>query len=527
MNVGQTYTVKVDGFTGKESNTKPIPSENNPEWRRHNIKRAYPGSGTSSPWDYWYTSRVYGKGHIDVVPDFENLGAGKYSITTYCRRTRNRAKYPCYYEIIIGGKVVKTMKVIQYSPTTVNSKIDLGIFNMKKGDWVKMSDRNGTSSVSFTHVDFKKITSSISDIPVSEDEFCPQKYLKAYPDVAGDIYYKNHPYKHYLSSGFKEGRHHCPETAVSKKVIFEKGGHGFMSGIKLSTGHMLVGDYSGTETSKLYLVGRNEPIDRPKTGESIFRMYEDSGYVYMAVENYNILRDIVRQKPENYNFQHYKEMVPHGLHDGAFDVNRVLGKLILLGGGGLHVEGVGSESWGNKYYVKKILWYLNKALIVGYNTENNRAGWFESTNFKDWKWVNMGEKNWRFISGDTYKDGKTVILVGTINYKGGHHANSAAIWRYNSKGLKLLKVFKGYDYSSCAKFGPDSTKLYFLLTKRWKKHIPGAALMELYGNIKEITKFDRSEGREILFDGDNILCVLRSHGVGGKVVEVKNVINSG
>ena len=121
-------------------------------------------------------------------------------------------------------------------------------------------------------------------------------------------------------------------------------------------------------------------------------------------EHYNILRDIVRQKPENYNFQHYKEMIPHGLHDGAFDVNRVLGKLILLGGGGLHVEGVGSKSWGNKYYIKKILWYLNKALVVGYNIENNRAGWFESTNFKDWKWVNMGERNWKKHIIDAYRE---------------------------------------------------------------------------------------------------------------------------
>ncbi|HEA68481.1 hypothetical protein LCGC14_1265430 [marine sediment metagenome] len=36
--------------------------------------------------------------------------------------------------------------------------------------------------------------------------FNSEEYLKANPDVAGDAYYGSHPYEHFLSSGYPEGR---------------------------------------------------------------------------------------------------------------------------------------------------------------------------------------------------------------------------------------------------------------------------------------------------------------------------------
>jgi len=46
-----------------------------------------------------------------------------------------------------------------------------------------------------------------------EATFCSDKYLTAYPDVAGSELYKDNPFQHFRDWGFAEGRQACPEIA--------------------------------------------------------------------------------------------------------------------------------------------------------------------------------------------------------------------------------------------------------------------------------------------------------------------------
>ncbi len=156
LKVGETHKVTVDGFTGEENDTEPIASQDNPEWERYNIKK-----GAKREYAYWYSSKTYGKGYIDVKPDFGKLGTGKFHITTVYRKTRNRAKYPAIYEIIRNGKVVFTKKVYQYQERSEFATVDLGEHSMNKGDYLKMSDKNGSSSICFAHVNFKLVSSDV------------------------------------------------------------------------------------------------------------------------------------------------------------------------------------------------------------------------------------------------------------------------------------------------------------------------------------------------------------------------------
>lgn len=154
LKVGDTYRVPVDGFRGKEDQTEPIPEKDNPEWERHNVKRAYK-SGRS----YWYTSRRHGKGYVDVMPDFGKLGEGEYEITTYVRMTRNRAEYEAEYEIHrADGSYETIFRFKQYSADARWVTLDLPIVTLSAGDFLRMADNKGSSSVCFSEVKFKRIS---------------------------------------------------------------------------------------------------------------------------------------------------------------------------------------------------------------------------------------------------------------------------------------------------------------------------------------------------------------------------------
>ncbi len=145
--------MSIDGFRGKEADTEAISDKNNPEWIRHNVKRAYKTGSLA----YWYRSRRHGKGYVDVKPDFKKLGEGKYKIYTPIRMTRNRAKYEVVYEIIrANGKAEFIREARQYSKESRYETIDLGVHHMKAGDYIRMSDRHGSSSIAFAHVYFER-----------------------------------------------------------------------------------------------------------------------------------------------------------------------------------------------------------------------------------------------------------------------------------------------------------------------------------------------------------------------------------
>lgn len=312
-------------------------------------------------------------------------------------------------------------------------------------------------------------------------------------------------------------------TPTGKRIVQEVGGHGIMCMKLLSNGQVLFGEYSGRATSKLWCLGIKTPIATIKTGESVFRICEDRGRVYLALENYKIVWGILRDNPRLLKFPNVKKLDP-GPHDGAWDIKRVNDKLILLGGGEIVVDGKQVRTWKKRYYCKQIVHYVGSPLIIGWNKTHENAGWLGG---KGWKWLDKTPRGSqaRFMAGTTNLSRKKMYLVGTDNYKDGkHHSNSAALWTYTGGKLSKARIFKGFDYSSCVEMGPNG-KVYFLLTRRWKKHIHGAKLMELSGSkLRSIVPFDESEGRAIVFKDGNILVATRSHGTRGRVYEIGGVL---
>ena len=301
--------------------------------------------------------------------------------------------------------------------------------------------------------------------------------------------------------------------------------HGIMSMTRLSNGQVLMGEYSGDRTSRLYCLGIKDPVLHVPTGESIFRICEDNGRVYLALENYKIVSDVLRPNPRLYKFHDVKKLLP-GPHDGAWDIKRVNNQLILLGGGEIVIDNKRVRTWKKRYYCKKIVHYRGVAIFPGWNTTHQTSGWLAG--HPGWKWRTVGKKydQARFISGATSPSRQSLYLVGTINYKDdAHHPDSAAFWRYLGGGkLSDPKVFKGFDYSSCIEVH-ESGRVFFTLTKRWKKHKEGSKLIEYTpGKFEEVAEFDESEARSIVFDHKDILVATRSHGVRGRVYRISGVL---
>ena len=471
--IGQTYTLKNDEFTGKEGDTRC--TVDNWRFNRHNVWMAYPWSMR-----YWYTSK-HGKQpqYVTLHPPFKTIGEGVYEAGGKCRVTRHRAV--ATVSVWENGQAVHTWKWDQRMQERFVFR-----YPFKIGMYVKIENAS-VPSICISGWTFKKMAYLNDQAPPPNPTPPPE------------------------------------ETPVH--TMLATGGHGFMSMIKLSNGQILAGKYSGTATSDIYCVGHGK-IDNPNTGESAFRFYEDeqTSRVYLAVENRKVYWDRIRTDPKNYHFAvPNRKILASGIHDGAFAVNRVRDKLVMLGGE-IYVDGHGTRKMlKNDYYCKAIFEYRGWAFIPGYSFRSQRAGWFQSQSALNWYWKDVGPRYSRFINAVPAPDSRAFWLVGTVNYKGGHNRDSAAIWQYNQKGLQLILRFPGYDYISCVKYGPND-KVYFMLTRTWKGTEPGCALMELSGNIRKIKQFPYSEGREIDFIGNDILCATRTQGRGGKIYKVCNVL---
>ena len=478
-----SHKVRIDGFTGGEGSTAPIPKDDNPEYDRHNVVRAWGKI-------HWYSSRhVYGKKRkwVDYKPDWKKLGEGYWNPVISFLMTKNRAKhYDAYYYHVVDGKEIFLTKVNHYFDGKKNGSINLGKLYFKQGDFIRVSDNYGTSSVSFGSGQFKRVNDS-NTLPPNP-------------------------------------------TQYTKRKIAEVKGQSFMSMEQISKNELIAGCYSAAATSKVFVITilgngkfKAQMVDQPKTGEAAFRARRIGNIIWFAMEDRLISKCVYKANPMDYKFEVFKKL-KDGLNDGAFDVRKLLNKTVFLGCE-IYTLGHGTrKEFGNDYYCKFLFEANNKAFAGGYNAKENRAGWFESTNALTWKWESIGVKYNRFMQTLVSHDQKTLWLVGTKNYKGGHNSDSARLWRYDfkTKKLRTLYTFKGFDYSSCIK-RTTSGKIVIGLTKRWKGKEVGAKLIHWDGKPHDIATFDEAEIREIVCIGSKTYCATRTNRVRGRVYEVSGL----
>jgi len=314
-----------------------------------------------------------------------------------------------------------------------------------------------------------------------------------------------------------------PIEPVDKEVIMEVYGQSYMS-LNIIDDRVMAGTYCFPgSTAQMHCEGYGI-VDTIDVGESIFRITEDHGYIYLACEYQDIYRDIVRLNPMDYDFKFYKQL-KRGEHAGAFDVKRLLGELIFIGGGEIYTDGIGTtKEWEeNDYYVKFAFQSQNTAFVAGYSYRNSCAGWFDSWDAVKWSWKNIGPKYSRFMQAAVTEDQKFIYLVGTNNYRGDdHNRDSATLWQYEVSSGILIQLwnFLGFDYISCIKIS-DTGKVYFILTKGWRSQESGATLVYWDGRKPyPIAEFDEGEGRELVIKDGYAYCATRKDKVRGKVTKV-------
>ena len=314
-----------------------------------------------------------------------------------------------------------------------------------------------------------------------------------------------------------------PDDPIKKEVIAEVYGQSYMS-LAIVNDQIIAGTYCFPgSVAQIHCVGYGI-VDTIDVRESVFRITEDHGYVYLACEYQEIYRDIVRIDPLNYDFKFYKQL-KRGIHAGAFDVKRLLGELIFIGGGEIYTDGYGTtEKWNDEYFVKFGFQCQNAAFVAGYSYEGRCAGWFRSEDCFDWEWEDIGAENSysRFMQAAVTKDEQFIYLVGSNNYKNGHNHNAATLWRYEIAIGILIQLFNfpGFDYISCVRIS-DTGKVYFILTKGWRSQKPGATLVYWDGRKPHpIAEFEEGEGRELIIKDGYAYCATRKDKVGGKIYKV-------
>lgn len=310
---------------------------------------------------------------------------------------------------------------------------------------------------------------------------------------------------------------------MKKIIVAEVMGQSYMSLAQLLNGNILAGTYSLQDPVEIHCVGYGK-VDSVDVGESVFRITEDHGYVYLACERRSIYRDIVRTDPMRYNFKFYRRLA-RGVHQGAYDVKRLLGELIFVGGGEIYTDGYGtSKEWDDEYYVKFAFQCRNEAFVGGYSYQDQCAGWFVGDCF-DWEWENIGPKYSRFMAAAVTANQRFIYMVGTNKYRDEHNHNAATLWRYEVSLGTLVQLwsFPGFDYSPAIKISSDG-RIFLMLSKGWKSWEPGAMLVEWSGRKPHvIEEFDEAEGRELVIDGNDIYCATKDR-VRGRVYKLPGVL---
>ena len=110
---------------------------------------------------HWYSSRhVHGRDRkwVDYKPDWEKLGEGYWNPIITFLMTKNRAKsYDAHYYLVVDGVETLLAKANHYSAEKKGSSVDLGPIYFHPGDFIRVADNYGTSSVSFSTGHFKRI----------------------------------------------------------------------------------------------------------------------------------------------------------------------------------------------------------------------------------------------------------------------------------------------------------------------------------------------------------------------------------
>ncbi len=175
LDVGSVYLLKTDAHSGDMASTEPKTDANdgrngdNPYYIRHHVARAH--------LDYWYSSKNREKGEpdpngeqwVEYRPPIEILGAGRYSIRAQYREGRNRAPYPAVYLIQHQNGKSRIEKVQNIPATGGLVWLDLGRYELGKGDFIRVVD-TGAGSISFGYMEFTFLGPSYSAFEGEEEE---------------------------------------------------------------------------------------------------------------------------------------------------------------------------------------------------------------------------------------------------------------------------------------------------------------------------------------------------------------------
>lgn len=176
LNIGDTYVLRADGFTGDEDTTEPKTDANdgkngdNIYYQRTNVARAH--------LDYWYTSNYQNPGEpnpngpqwVEYLPPLNILGPGRYKITAEYRYSTSRATYAVPYIVTLGDGSTSTTWRVQSDQGTTYVTFILGEYDLGSTGKVRVEDKKqdnswGSGSITFNKMKFTYLGPSDTQPP--------------------------------------------------------------------------------------------------------------------------------------------------------------------------------------------------------------------------------------------------------------------------------------------------------------------------------------------------------------------------
>jgi hypothetical protein len=206
---------------------------------------------------------------------------------------------------------------------------------------------------------------------------------------------------------------------------------------------------------------------------------------------------------------------------------RVFGHLVTISADyensdcGVYVHGVGRPHLPNSSgkFIRDIVVFKGKALIIGFDYNREVGGWYESTDLIHWTWRDMWPKM-RFLRAKVAERGKKLYIGGSPYTNGARHGPGVLLQTYSLNSVDIAEMFPGEMV-----FGFDvdqnSGAVYVGAHMGWRDN--GKAQIWRYygGHWTKIAELAEAETPALLLNLDGLYVATRQQGGHGKVYLIK------
>lgn len=228
-------------------------------------------------------------------------------------------------------------------------------------------------------------------------------------------------------------------------------------------------------------------------GESIYDLYNDpvTGRLYISAEK-------AEGRVYTWDGRKVEEFWRAPL-ESTTATRRIFGHMVTLSAQfnspkcAVHIHGVGRPTLpqSDGKFIRDIVVFKGKALIIGFDYKREVGGWYESSDLITWQWRDMWPKL-RFLRAKVAERGNKLYIAGSPYSNGSRHGPGVLVQTYS-----LERVGPGGQFPGEMVFGFDvdqhSGAVYVGAHMGWRSHGKAQIWRYYAGHWTQIAEFDEAE----------------------------------